>query len=248
MNFHVLTLFPEMVESALGESILGRAAQKGLVEISAVDIRSYTKNRHNRVDDYTYGGGAGMLMQAQPVYDCCADVQAQVLSRQGRPAKVLYMSPLGRTFDQQMAQELAAEEELILLCGHYEGVDERLLEEYVDEEISIGDYVLTGGELPALVLADSLARMIPGVLSDDECFELESHYNGLLEYPQYTRPNVWRGREVPEVLMSGHHKNIEKFRREQSVLRTARKRPELLEKAELTENEKKVVKEIISEE
>ena len=239
MHFHVLTLFPEMVESALGESILGRAAQKGLVEISAVDIRSYTKNRHNRVDDYTYGGGAGMLMQAQPVYDCCADVQAQVLSRQGRPAKVLYMSPLGRTFDQQMAQELAAEEELILLCGHYEGIDARALEEIGVQEVSIGDFVLTGGEIPACIVADAVGRLVPGVLSDAECFEKESHSDGLLEYPQYTRPPVFHGMEVPEVLLSGHHANIDEWRHEMSVEITKRNRPDMAQKLPPEEPKKK---------
>ncbi|MBP3875498.1 MAG: tRNA (guanosine(37)-N1)-methyltransferase TrmD [Lachnospiraceae bacterium] len=230
MHFHVLTLFPEMVESALGESILGRAAQKGLVEISAVDIRSYTKNRHNRVDDYTYGGGAGMLMQAQPVYDCCADVQAQVLSRQGRPAKVLYMSPLGRTFDQQMAQELAAEEELILLCGHYEGIDARALEEIGVQEVSIGDFVLTGGELPAMMIIDAVSRMIPGVLGNTESADTDSFMNGLLEYPQYSRPAVWHGKEVPSVLLSGDHARVEEWRFEQSLSITKERRPDLYEK------------------
>jgi tRNA (guanine37-N1)-methyltransferase len=226
-----------MVESVLGESILGRAARKGLVEFTAVDIRNFTDNRHNRVDDYTYGGGAGMLMQAQPVFDCCKSVQTQVTERQGRPARVLYMSPLGRTFDQRMAQELAKEEELILLCGHYEGIDARALEEIGVEEVSIGDFVLTGGELPALVLADSISRMIPGVLSEEVCFTDESHYSSLLEYPQYTRPPVWHDRAVPEVLLSGHHGNIEKYRREKSLERTLERRPDLLENAQLSKKD-----------
>lgn len=244
MRIDIITLFPEMCEAVMSESIIGRARKSGAVEVNCHQLREFAFDKHRRVDDAPYGGGMGMLMLAEPIALCFENICSQI----GKRPHFIYMSPQGKTLTQSRIKELAQLENVCLLCGHYEGVDERLLEEYVDEEISIGDYVLTGGELPALVLADSLARMIPGVLSDDECFELESHYNGLLEYPQYTRPNVWRGREVPEVLMSGHHKNIEKFRREQSVLRTARKRPELLEKAELTENEKKVVKEIISEE
>ena len=244
MRIDIITLFPEMCEAVMSESIIGRARKSGAVEINCHQLREFAFDKHRRVDDAPYGGGMGMLMLAEPIALCFENICSQI----GKRPHFIYMSPQGKTLTQSRIKELAQLENVCLLCGHYEGVDERLLEEYVDEEISIGDYVLTGGELPALVLADSLARMIPGVLSDDECFELESHYNGLLEYPQYTRPNVWRGREVPEVLMSGHHKNIEKFRREQSVLRTARKRPELLEKAELTENEKKFVKEIISEE
>lgn len=244
MRIDIITLFPEMCEAVMSESIIGRARKSGAVEVNCHQLREFAFDKHRRVDDAPYGGGMGMLMLAEPIALCFENICSQI----GKRPHFIYMSPQGKTLTQSRIKELAQLENVCLLCGHYEGVDERLLEEYVDEEISIGDYVLTGGELPALVLADSLARMIPGVLSDDECFELESHYNGLLEYPQYTRPNVWRGREVPEVLMSGHHKNIEKFRREQSVLRTARKRPELLEKAELTENEKKFVKEIISEE
>ena len=244
MRIDIITLFPEMCEAVMSESIIGRARKSGAVEVNCHQLREFAFDKHRRVDDAPYGGGMGMLMLAVPIALCFENICCQI----GKRPHFIYMSPQGKTLTQSRIKELAQLENVCLLCGHYEGVDERLLEEYVDEEISIGDYVLTGGELPALVLADSLARMIPGVLSDDECFELESHYNGLLEYPQYTRPNVWRGREVPEVLMSGHHKNIEKFRREQSVLRTARKRPELLEKAELTENEKKFVKEIISEE
>ncbi len=230
MRFHVLTLFPEMVESALGESILGRASQKGLVEISAVNIRSYTDNRHNRVDDYTYGGGAGMLMQAQPVYDCCAAVQAGIMERQGRPARVLYMSPLGRVFDQKMAKELAGEEELILLCGHYEGIDARALEEIGAEEVSIGDFVLTGGELPAMMIVDAVSRMIPGVLGNTDSADTDSFMNGLLEYPQYSRPAVWHGKAVPPVLLSGDHARVEEWRFEQSLAVTRERRPDLYRK------------------
>lgn len=230
MRFYVLTLFPEMVESVLGQSILGRAAQKGLVDFQAVDIRSFTNNRHNRVDDYTYGGGAGMLMQAQPVFDCCHSVQEQVKERLGRPARVLYMSPLGRTFDQRMALELAQEEELILLCGHYEGIDARALEEIGVEEVSIGDFVLTGGELPAMMIIDAVSRMIPGVLGNTDSADTDSFMNGLLEYPQYSRPAVWHGKEVPPVLLSGDHARVEEWRFEESLAITKKRRPDLYEK------------------
>lgn len=244
MRIDIITLFPEMCEAVMSESIIGRARKAGAVEINCHQLRDFAFDKHRRVDDTPYGGGMGMLMLAEPIALCFEDICKQV----GKRPHFIYMSPQGKTLTQSRIKELAQLDNVCLLCGHYEGVDERLLEEFVDEEISIGDYVLTGGELPALVLADSLARMIPGVLSDDECFEQESHYNGLLEYPQYTRPSVWRGREVPAVLMSGHHKNVEAFRREQSVIRTAKKRPELLEKAELTEKESFLVKELISEE
>ena len=202
-----MTLFPEMCEAVMSESIIGRARKAGAVEINCHQLRDFAFDKHRRVDDTPYGGGMGMLMLAEPIALCFEDICKQV----GKRPHFIYMSPQGKTLTQSRIKELAQLDNVCLLCGHYEGVDERLLEEFVDEEISIGDYVLTGGELPALVLADSLARMIPGVLSDDECFEQESHYNGLLEYPQYTRPSVWRGREVPAVLMSGHHKNVEAF-------------------------------------
>lgn len=244
MRIDIITLFPEMCEAVMSESIIGRARKSGAVEINCHQLRDFAFDKHRRVDDAPYGGGMGMLMLAEPIALCFEEICRQV----GKRPHFIYMSPQGKTLAQGRIKELAELESVCLLCGHYEGVDERLIEEYIDEEISIGDYVLTGGELPALVLADSLARMIPGVLSNDECFEQESHYNGLLEYPQYTRPSVWRGREVPPVLMSGHHKNIEQFRREQSVIRTAKKRPELLEKAELTEKERFFVKDMISEE
>ena len=227
MRFHVLTLFPDMVTGALSESIVGRAAQKGLLEIHAVDIRAYTSNRHNRVDDYTYGGGAGMLMQAQPVYDCCEAVQREVIGRQGGPARVLYMSPQGRVFDQAMAQTLAQEPELILLCGHYEGIDARALEEIGAEEVSIGDFVLTGGELPAMAVIDAVSRMIPGVLGNNVSADTDSFMNGLLEYPQYSRPAVWRGKEVPAVLLSGDHARVEEWRLDQSLALTKERRPDL---------------------
>ncbi len=230
MKFSVLTLFPEMMQ-ALGESIIGRAIAKGIIETEYINIRDYSGNKHNRVDDYPYGAGGGMVMQPQPIYDAYKSV-----AKEGKP-HVIYMSPQGKTLTQGKAKELAEYEHLVILCGHYEGVDERIIEEIVDEEISIGDYVLTGGELPAMVLIDTVSRMVDGVLDSTETASVESHYNGLLEYPQYTRPPEFMGREVPEILLSGHHANIEKWRREQSLLRTAQKRPELLENAELTQKE-----------
>ena len=207
MRIDIITLFPEMCSAVLNESIIGRAQKSGAIEINCHQLRDFAFDKHRRVDDAPYGGGMGMLMLAEPIALCFDDICRQT----GKRPRFIYMSPQGKTLTQNKIKELAEYDNICLLCGHYEGVDERLLEEYIDEEISIGDYVLTGGELPALVLADALARMVPGVLSDDECFEQESHYNGLLEYPQYTRPSVWRGKEVPPVLMSGHHKNIEKM-------------------------------------
>ena len=230
-----------MCESVLSESIIGRARKSGTVEMECHQLREYAFDKHRRVDDAPYGGGMGMLMMAEPIALCYEDICKKTNSR----PHFIYMSPQGKTLTQQRLKELSRLDNVCILCGHYEGVDERLIEEYIDEEISIGNYVLTGGELPALVLTDALARMIPGVLSDSECFELESHYNSLLEYPQYTSPAVWRGKEVPEVLLSGHHKNIENFRREQSIIRTAQKRPELLENAVLTEKERMLAENII---
>ena len=231
MKFSVMTLFPEML-SALGESIIGRAIKKGIIETEYINIRDFSADKHRRVDDYPYGAGGGMVMQPQPIYDAYKSVAGDT-----KPY-VIYMSPQGKNLTQGKAKALAEKEHLVILCGHYEGVDERILEEIVDEEISIGDYVLTGGELPAMVLIDCVSRMIDGVLDSAETASVESHYNGLLEYPQYTRPPEFMGREVPEILLSGHHANIEKWRREQSILRTAKKRPEILEKAELSEKEK----------
>ena len=231
MKFSVLTLFPEML-SALGESIIGRAINKGIIETEYINIRDFSKDKHRRVDDYPYGAGGGMVMQPQPIYDAYKAVAGE-----NKP-HVIYMSPQGATLTQNKARELAQNEHIVILCGHYEGVDERILEEIVDEEISIGDYVLTGGELPAMVLIDCVCRMIEGVLDSSETASVESHYNGLLEYPQYTRPPEFMGRQVPEILLSGHHANIEKWRREQSILRTAKKRPDLIEKASLTDKEK----------
>ncbi len=225
MRIDILTLFPEMCEAVLSESIVGRARRAGLVDIRTHQIRDYTEDKHGRVDDAPYGGGMGMIMQPQPIYDC---FQALCAETGDRP-KLIYLSPQGRPLTQEIVKALAKEPHLALLCGHYEGVDERVLEEIADEELSIGDYVLTGGELPALVLADALARMQPGVLSGDVCFTDESHFSGLLEYPQYTRPPEWRGRAVPEVLLSGHHANIDAWRKEQSLRRTEEKRPDLYE-------------------
>lgn len=229
MNFHILTLFPEMIEAGLGTSILGRAKASGYIDFEAVNIRDFTDNKHNRVDDYTYGGGAGMLMQAQPVYDCTEAVQAKICEAGRKRSRVVFVTPRGFTFTQKKAEELAKEEDLIILCGHYEGIDERVLEEVVTDYISIGDYVLTGGELPAMVVVDCISRLVPGVLNNSESSEIESFSNGLLEYPQYSRPAVWHEKEVPEVLLSGHHANIEKWRLEQSLEQTKRFRPEMYE-------------------
>ena len=238
MNFHILTLFPEMVMDGLNTSIIGRAQSKGLLSVEAINIRDFAENKHNRVDDYTYGGGAGMLMQAGPVYGA---YQSVVEKAQAKP-RVIYLSPQGQTFSQSMAEEFAKEEELIFLCGHYEGIDERVLEEIVTDYVSIGDYVLTGGELPAMVMIDAISRLIPGVLHNDVSAEFESFQDNLLEYPQYTRPEEWHGKKVPEILLSGHHANVEKWRREQSIIRTAERRPDLLEKANLSQKEKDFAK------
>lgn len=234
MRIDIMTLFPEMCESVLSSSILGRARENGFVDIRTHNIRDYTLDKHNRVDDAPYGGGMGMIIRTQPIDDCfkaiCEDL--------GKRPHLIYMSPQGSVLTQQKAKELSEMDNIVLLCGHYEGVDERIIEELVDEELSIGDYVLTGGELPALIVADSVSRMLPGVLSDSESFEDESHYSGLLEYPQYTRPFEWHEKKVPDVLLSGHHANIEKWRHEQSLLRTAKKRPDMIKKANLTEKDK----------
>ena len=291
MNFHVLTLFPEMIEQGVNTSITGRAINNGLLSINAVNIRDYAFNKHNSVDDYPYGGGAGMLMQAEPVYLAyeavkeqidkrkqenikseevtstepadCSEVRNSDLQDQNskkRPLRVVYLSPQGDVFNQKMAEEMAQEEDLVLLCGHYEGIDERVLEEIVTDYVSIGDYVLTGGELPAMVMMDSISRMVPGVLSNQESGETESFAGNLLEYPQYSRPEEWhgqkvppvllsrpeewRGKKVPPILLSGHHANIEKWRREQSILRTMERRPDLLKESNLTDKEKKWIRQV----
>ncbi len=249
MNFHILTLFPEMVMNGLNTSIIGRAITNNILTIEAIDIRNYANNKHQSVDDYPYGGGAGMLMQAEPVYGAYKAVESRICDAANsieipRP-RVVYLSPQGQTFDQGLAEELANEKELILLCGHYEGIDERVLEEIVTDYVSIGDYVLTGGELPAMVMVDAIARLIPGVLHNNVSAEFESFQDNLLEYPHYSRPEEWHGKKVPEVLMSGHHANIEKWRREQSVIRTSLRRPDLLKKAKLSKEEIELVRHIM---
>lgn len=234
MKITIMTLFPEMCNAVLDESIIGRARKSGIIEIDTVNIRDFTHDKHNRVDDAPYGGGMGMLMQTQPIYDCFASL----CSEDGKKPHLIYMSAQGETLTQKRVKELSQLPNIAILCGHYEGVDERIIEEIVDEEISIGDYVLTGGELPALILSDSIARMIDGVLPNDEAKELESHYSGLLEYPQYTRPPEWHGRKVPDILLSGHHGNIDKWRREKSLERTLERRPDMLKSAELTKKDR----------
>ena len=233
MNFHVLTLFPEMIEQGMHTSIIGRAIAGGYLSIDAINIRDYAFNKHQKVDDYPYGGGAGMLMQAEPVYLAYESIQKKL----GYRPRVVYLTPQGEVFHQTMAKELAKEKDLVFRCGHYEGIDERVLDEIVTDYVSIGDYVLTGGELPAMVMMDSISRMVPGVLSNQESGETESFAENLLEYPQYSRPEEWHGQKVPPVLLSGHHANIEAWRREQSILRTAKRRPDLLKKADLTNKE-----------
>lgn len=234
MRIDFLTLFPDSCNAVLSESIIGRARERGILDFRFHQIRDYTENRQKQVDDYPYGGGMGMVMNAQPIADCFRAVCDEL----GHRPHLIYLSPQGKTLTQQRARELAELPELCLLCGHYEGVDERVLDALVDEQLSIGDYVLTGGELPAMVLADCISRMIPGVLSDEVCFTEESHFASLLEYPQYTRPAVWEGREVPPVLLSGHHENIAAWRREQSLLRTQKLRPDLLKNADLSPKER----------
>lgn len=234
MRIDILTLFPEMCESVLSESIIGRARREGLVEINCRQIRDYSTDKHRRVDDAPYGGGMGMIMSVQPIYDCYQSLCSEL----GKKVHLIYMSPQGKTLTQSRVRELAEMQNIAILCGHYEGIDERVIEEIVDEEISVGDYVLTGGELPALIVADSVSRMLPGVLSNEDCFTEESHFSSLLEYPQYTRPPVWHERAVPDILLSGHHANIEKFRREKALERTFYRRPDMLQNAELSKKDK----------
>lgn len=225
MNFHVMTLFPKMIEDGLNTSITGRAIKEGLINLNCVNIREYTTDKHGHVDDYPYGGGAGMVMQAQPIYDCYMDI---VKKNNIKKPRVVFLTPTGSVFNQQMSRELAREDDIIFLCGHYEGVDERVIELIVTDNVSIGDYVLTGGELPAMVMIDSISRNIKGVLNNEDSAETESFTTNLLEYPQYTRPVVFMDKKVPDVLLSGHHKNIEKWRMEKSVERTKERRPDLL--------------------
>ena len=242
MRFDILTLFPEMFEAVLGDSIIGRAREKGLLTMNFVQIRDFAYNKHRQVDDYPYGGGAGMVMQAEPLYQA---YQSITESLDYKP-KTIYLSPQGRPFRQSTAKRLVKDkhQHLIFLCGHYEGVDQRLLDEIVDEELSLGDFVLTGGEIAAMAMVDATARLVPGVLKSEEAFSEESHFSGLLEYPQYTRPEVWHDRKVPEILLSGPHKNIEAWKREMSIKTTFQKRRGMLAKANLTEQEKILVKEL----
>ncbi len=238
MRFHILTLFPEMIKAGLETSIMGNAVEKGIIELDLVNIRDFTLDKHKKVDDYSYGGGPGMIMQAQPIYDAWKSV----VDSAGCKPRCVYLTPQGKVFSEADAKAFAGEKDLILLCGHYEGVDERVLEEIVTDRISIGDYVLTGGELPAMVMADAISRMVPGVLSNEESGDTESFEGGLLEYPQYSRPEVWHGRAVPEVLLSGDHTKVETWRRQQSLERTFASRPELFLDAELsTEDVKKIL-------
>ena len=241
MNFHVLTLFPEMIMNGLETSILGRAAAKGIVSFEAVNIRDYTLERHGKVDDYPYGGGAGMVMQAEPIYRAYAALVEKI----GKKPRVIYMTPQGQTFNQSIAEDLAKEEDLVFLCGHYEGVDERVLEMIATDYLSAGDYVLTGGELPAMMMIDCISRLVPGVLNNNVSAEFETFHDNLLEYPQYTRPEVFMGKKVPDILLSGHHANVEKWRREQSIIRTLKNRPELLEDAVLSKKEQKFLDELL---
>ena len=241
MKIHVLTLFPEMFPPVTESSILGRAGEKGILDIDLINIRDYTLDKHKRTDDTPYGGGPGMVMRAQPIFDALRVIRAE-----GK--HILYMSPRGRMLDQAMIEQLAREDELVILCGHYEGVDQRFIDECVDEEISIGDFVLTGGEIPAMAVADAVCRLVPGVLPDEECYTDESHWNGLLEYPQYSRPDVWNGRAVPPVLLSGHHANIARWRRKQSIMRTRLRRPDMYSALTFTTKEdKKILAEIENE-
>ncbi len=250
MNFHVLTLFPDMIQAGLNTSITGRAIENGLISLNTVNIRDFATNKHNRVDDYPYGGGAGMVMQAEPVYLAYGYLANHIRMGKGehtpyQKPRVVYVTPQGSIFNQSLARELAMEEDLIILCGHYEGIDERVLELIVTDNISIGDYVLTGGELPAMVMIDAISRLIPGVLNNEVSSEFESLQDNLLEYPQYTRPEIFMGRKVPEVLLSGHHANIEAWRRRESINRTYERRPDLLEKADLTEEEREYLTRLI---
>ena len=241
MNYHVLTLFPEMIENGMNTSITGRAITKGLLSLEAINIRDFAFNKHQKVDDYPYGGGAGMLMQAEPVYLS----YESIVERIGRKPRVIFLTPQGKTFNQNMAKEFALEEDLVFLCGHYEGIDERVLEEIVTDYVSIGDYVLTGGELPAMVMVDAISRMVPGVLANDESGTTESFEGNLLEYPQYSRPEDWMGKKVPAILLSGDHAKVEAWRREQSIKRTMERRPDLLADADLTAKEKAMVEHLL---
>lgn len=243
MNFHILTLFPDMVTNGLNESIIGRAIEKELISVNAINIRDYSNDKHGHVDDAPYGGGAGMVMQPGPIYDAYEALVKQT----GKRPRVLYMTPQGRVFNQEIAKELSKEQDLVFLCGHYEGIDERVLELIATDYLSVGDYVLTGGELPAMMMIDCISRLVPGVLNNDVSAEFESFHDNLLEYPQYTRPEVFMEQRVPEVLLSGHHKNIDTWRREQSIVRTLERRPDLLEGAQLSKKEKEFLERLLAE-
>ena len=236
MKIDLMTLFPDMCEAVLGGSIIGRGRDAGHIEINTHQIRNYTLDKHGRTDDYPYGGGQGMLMQCEPLYRCHNHITG------GEHVHTIMMSAQGKKFDQAKARELMEHGHIIIVCGHYEGIDRRFIDKYVDEEISLGDFVLTGGEIAAMAVADAVCRMVPGVLAEDACFEDESHWGGLLEYPQYTRPEVWQDMRVPEVLLSGHHENIRKWRRKQSLLMTRERRPDLYEQFELTKEDQKILK------
>lgn len=240
MKISILTLFPELCDSILSASIIGRARKADLLTVECHNIRDYTADKHNRVDDAPYGGGMGMIMQAQPIYDCYRAVCPD-------RCHLIYMTPTGKTLTQDRVKELAKMDHIAILCGHYEGVDQRVIDEIVDEEISIGDYVLTGGELPACILADAVGRLQPGVLSAEDCFEIESHHSGLLEYPQYSRPAVWRDREVPAVLLSGDHAKVDLWKQKEALRRTLERRPDLLEKKELNPTEQALLQELSSD-
>ena len=239
MKFNVLTLFPDMLRSVLGESIIGRAEEKGIIELNILNIRDFSKDKHKKTDDAPFSGGGGMLMTPQPIYDAYMSIA------DGRKEKphTIYMSPKGKVFNQEKAKELSKMDEIVLLCGHYEGVDQRVLDMIVDEEISIGDFVLTGGEIPAMALIDAVSRMLPGVLANEKSYGDESHFDGLLEYPQYTHPQEFMGRKIPEILISGHHKNIEKWKHEQSLIITKQNRPDLLKTADLSEADRRFLEE-----
>ena len=244
MNYYVMTLFPEMIENGMHTSIIGRAMAKGLLTLQTINIRDFSTRGDGRIDDYPYGGGAGMVMQAEPVYRAYTDLAARI----GHRPRLVYLTPQGKTFTQQMAKELALEEDLVFLCGHYEGIDERVLDEIATDYISIGDYVLTGGELPSMVLMDSISRMVPGVLSNQESGETESFSGSLLEYPQYSRPEVWHDTATPPVLMSGHHANVERWRRDQSLYRTLEHRPDLLDGVELDKKDRQFLRGLLEKE
>lgn len=241
MKIDIMTLFPEMCEAVLSESIIGRARKAEKVEVNCVNIRDFSENKHHKVDDTPYGGGMGMVMAAAPIYNCFSSLYE---AKSEEKPHLIYMTPKGKTFTQQRAVELSKLNHIVILCGHYEGVDQRVIDQIVDEEISVGDYVLTGGELPALTVTDAVCRMLDGVLADEVCFTEESHMGGLLEYPQYTKPEVWNGVSVPDVLLSGHHANIKKWRREKAIEETYRRRPEMLSSAELSKKEKEFLEKL----